>query len=375
METFSPSSELRALNRRKVLKAIYQNREGSKQGIAQELSLSLPTVTQNLKELEELGLVDRNGLYESTGGRKAHIYHFLPTGRIAIGVLILKELVNILAVNLHGHVQKSQTLPITFVNSSVYLRRLGDEINAFIESLGCNKNQVLGVSIALQGLISADGKYVLYGEILDCTGLTLGEVQASIEYPCGLIHDTEAAAVAELWVQEDLKDAVLLALSRNLGGALIINGAIHRGQELSSGIIEHTRLYPHGRPCYCGKHGCLEAYCSADALMRDAGEPLELFFSKLRLGDVHRQAIWDTYLHNLAIAINNLRMTLDCEYIIGGYLSKFMIETDFTLLEQYVQEECPFVGTALHLSRSIYTEDSAATGAAITLINAFLNSF
>ncbi len=368
------SSEVRLMNRYRVLHAVYDHKEISKQDLSMELSMSLPTVTQNLKEFEALGFIRRQGLYESTGGRKAQIYHFAADAYISIGVVLLKELYRIVAVDLYGKVIKSEKLLIPFSRTENYFTRLGAEIDRFVSDMPYRKEQILGTAIALQGLVSADGSTVIYGEILNCTGLTLEEVQKHVSYPCTLIHDTEASAIAEIWARKDLKDFVLLSLTRNFGGAVIINRKIHRGESLSSGIIEHMRLYPDGRPCYCGKKGCIEAYCSAYALQAMAGEPLESFFPAMHAGDESRIQIWNHYLHDLAIAINNIRMLIDSEYIISGYLQEFMDEKDFQKLAEYADRECPFEISHVRLCRSVFSDGSAAPGAAISLVEPFLDS-
>ena len=60
-------------NQRKIAKFILKKGETSKQEIASELGLSMPTVLQNVKELVQNGLVIETGKYESTGGRKAAV--------------------------------------------------------------------------------------------------------------------------------------------------------------------------------------------------------------------------------------------------------------------------------------------------------------
>jgi predicted NBD/HSP70 family sugar kinase len=94
----------------------------------------------------------------------------------------------------------------------------------------------------------------------------------------------------------------------------------------------------------------------------------------VRGGDGRRRAIWEEYLRNLAIVINNTRMVLDSEYVIGGYLMKFMNDGDLALLAQYAQEECPFESKGVKLRRSVYSEDAAAPGAGISLVKAFLDT-
>ena len=57
----------------------------SRQGLARELGLSLPTVYQNLSELMSAGLVRDSGQLQSTGGRKASGLSVVPEARVAVG--------------------------------------------------------------------------------------------------------------------------------------------------------------------------------------------------------------------------------------------------------------------------------------------------
>ncbi len=56
------------------------------------------------------------------------------------------------------------------------------------------------------------------------------------------------------------------------------------------------------------KKGCLDAYCSALRLADLTEGKLEIFFEKLEEGNAEYEKIWDEYLDNLAIAVDNLRM-------------------------------------------------------------------
>ena len=60
---------LKKINRSKVYQYIYRNRQTSKMQIVQDLQMGLSTVSQNLNLLEKEGLIDRNGYFDSTGGR------------------------------------------------------------------------------------------------------------------------------------------------------------------------------------------------------------------------------------------------------------------------------------------------------------------
>ena len=80
----------------------------------------------------------------------------------------------------------------------------------------------------------------------------------------------------------ELDSAVIILLNRNLGGGIITNHQIHQGISMHSGTLEHMCINPDGPLCYCGSRGCLETYCSANALEQAAGIPAKEFFPLLR---------------------------------------------------------------------------------------------
>ena len=82
---------LKQINKHTVYQYIYRQRETSKFQIVQDLNMGLSTVSQNLTTLEKEGLIERNGYFASTGGRKAQIIRIVPDLRIAIGIGIFKE--------------------------------------------------------------------------------------------------------------------------------------------------------------------------------------------------------------------------------------------------------------------------------------------
>ena len=50
---------------------------------------------------------------------------------------------------------------------------------------------------------------------------------------------------------------------------IMINGHLYRGQDGYAGEIGHTILFPDGKPCPCGNHGCLEQYASEKAILEE----------------------------------------------------------------------------------------------------------
>ena len=367
------TTELRRSNRRSVFLEIYKNRSVSKEQIKQALGLSLPTVTQNLCELEEQGLIRKHGLLSSTGGRKASAFAVVNDFRVAIGLYLQKEAYSIEAIDLYGEVLARKTVNRAFARTDAYFRRLGESLESFLQDYAIDPASVLGVNIALEAIVSPDHQRVTYSEVYKCTGLSAEEPGKYIPFPVKLYHDSHATAEAELWARNDIRNAVLIILNRYMGGALIIDGSIIEGDSFAC-VPEHMRLREDGPRCYCGKQGCFETFCSAYALERDAGEPAEAFFRKLRSGNEKCAALWDRYLGDLSQGITNIRMLIDCEFIIGGHLRQYLTEEDFGRLRALADEKCPLKLGSAAISPSRFLSESAAKGAALPAIKTFLPS-
>lgn len=72
------------------------------------------------------------------------------------------------------------------------------------------------------------------------------------------------------------KDFFYLSLSNTVGGAYFSGGNLLYGTEFRCGEVGHMTLVPDGKPCYCGKRGCLDAYCAAGNLAQMEGERADL---------------------------------------------------------------------------------------------------
>jgi N-acetylglucosamine repressor len=365
------TAELKKANKNNVLEYIYGQKKTSKLEITTQLGLSRPTVSQIVRELTDQGLIAQKGTFQSTGGRKAEALVFLPSARVAVGVELLKESFEIVAIDLYGEIIKSEIRMLPFSNTTGYVRAVCESVNSFIDALPVEPSRVLGVNIVLQGLISSDGELVTYGKILGCTGMSIQQFKPYLNYPCALAHDGEAAATVELWFSPDIANAIFFHIRYNMSGALIIGGKFLKGNELKSGVFEHMTVVPDGRPCYCGKKGCVDTYCTLNALL-SPGEPVAKYFEALRTGGADEVARWDEYLDHLATAIDNLHMMMDYDVILGGILGRYLVQTDIDRLHAMVAGRTAFPTERRFIRIGKTAKIPIATGAALPYIIHYL---
>lgn len=366
---------VKKINRSKVYQYIYRKKITSKLQIVQDLQMGLSTVSQNLNLLEQDGLIEKNGYFESTGGRKANAIQIVSDFRISIGIGILKNMFHITAVDLYGNTLYTNTIPFPYSNTPDYYKQVTDKIKEFIATNQYDEEKILGVSIATQGITSPDHSTVLYGNIMNNTGMILEDFSRYLPYPCYLEHDSKSAAFLELWKHPELDSAVVFLLNRNLGGAIITNHQIHQGSSMHSGTVEHICINPDGPLCYCGNRGCLETYCSANALEQAAGMNIKDFFSLLReKKSPQLTQIWKDYLHHLAFAMKNINLIIDAPIIISGYLAPYFLEDDIAYLTKHINVSSPFALNKEHIFVGTNGQYTPAIGAALFYVNQFIHS-
>lgn len=158
-------------------------------------------------------------------------------------------------------------------------------------------------------------------------------------------NDANAAAKGEatFGAAKGYKDSVFLTLGTGVGGGIIVNGKILSGFNFAGAELGHTVIVHNGKPCTCGRKGCLECYASATALMEQTREKMEQHkdslmwklcdgklenvdgrtaFDANRAGDLAAKEVVDTYIGYLACGVTNFINVFQPEvFSIGGGVS------------------------------------------------------
>lgn len=95
--------------------------------------------------------------------------------------------------------------------------------------------------------------------------------------PVALTNDANAAAIGEMQygVARGMKNFIMITLGTGVGSGIVVDGRVVYGSDGFAGELGHTIIRPDGRPCGCGRKGCLETYCSATGVARTAREFLK----------------------------------------------------------------------------------------------------
>jgi predicted NBD/HSP70 family sugar kinase len=376
MKDFWLQEKDRSNSRIRTYQYIRDHNHSTRQEISKNLGLSYPTVANAVKVLLGNGLIAPSFHKQKTEGRSAVSYDFCCDTYYSIGLYLAQNKMTFVLADLKGEVLDQKKIKAALnLRSDIYLKRIGEQLEEIVRANHISPSNLLGVGIALPGLISKDGDYVQYGHTSDFTGVTKAEISRYIPYKTALLHDSDAGAFAELNKWPDMKDAFYISLSSSVGGALMLDRKIVHGQDNWCGEIGHMKLATdrNARECYCGHIGCFDTVCRCGVLDGMTDGNIEGFFQKLHEGDREALERWNSYTDNLALGVHNIHMLLDIPVILGGYIGELMKE-ELPDLRRKINSLEPFSSNAddfVFCSRS--GADQVAEGAALIQNKIFEN--
>ena len=166
--------------------------------------------------------------------------------------------------------------------------KVEDYVNACVEALQVIIEQVGGIDkIKSMGIGAPNGNYYT-GTIEFAPNLAWAHdgivplasmFSEKLGVPVALTNDANAAALGEMTygAARGMKNFIEITLGTGVGSGIVINGQLVYGCDGFAGELGHITMVrgENGRPCGCGRKGCLEAYCSATGVARTAREMLE----------------------------------------------------------------------------------------------------
>jgi glucokinase len=169
-------------------------------------------------------------------------------------------------VTVHDSVER----PTVLDSTSALLDGLEETVRLLIGRVG--RPTAIGVGVPSQ-IDYATGT-VETSVNIPLTGVPLrAELGRRFGVPVLVDNDANCAALAEAHLLGE-DNLLMLTLGTGVGGGVVIGGMTFRGAHGLGAELGHFTLNPDGPPCpgNCPNRGCIEAYCSGQALERDATE-------------------------------------------------------------------------------------------------------
>ena len=241
----------------------------------------------------------------------------------------------------------------TNLSTRTFIRNKTKLINAIVLSIESlirknriDKKDILGIGIGLPGLIDMErGVVNLLVNIPGWKNVPLKRIiEKRLHIPTFIDNDVNLMALGE-WkfgAGRGMKNLVCMTLGTGVGGGLVINNELFRGEGFSAGEIGHIPLNEKGPQCNCGGYGCLERSIGNQHLLKEARKifknkniTLEEITDRANNGDRKAIRFWKEVGRHLGNGLTGVINLLNprCIIIGGGianahkYLFKTISET------------------------------------------------
>lgn len=180
------------------------------------------------------------------------------------------------------------------------------------------------IGLGIPGRVDAQNGQVYPGGYVDlsCFGV-VRHFEGGFGLPAFADNDGNMALLAEarLGAARGIEHAVMLTIGTGIGGAILAGGSIFHGGG-TAGQLGHISVQMDGKPCSCGRRGCLETESSGTSLKRhlaEAGLPADTRISDILNADTAatRQVLL-AWIKPLRAGIDGLIACFSPELVIVG---------------------------------------------------------
>lgn len=248
------------------------------------------------------------------------------------------------------------------------IQDIGEQTLALLEKEQIPMDTCIGAGVGAPGTIDTKKGMVRYSNNICWENVPLvEELSKYLPIPIYVGNNADCAALGEVagGAAKDYQDVVMITLGTGVGSGVILDGKIYEGKLAGGSELGHSVIVEDGELCTCGRRGCLEAYVSTTALIRDAKRKIashpesmlgkaysdngneltpEMIFASAKTGDDDAKELIGNYSKKLGTGIVNLVNIFRPQLILlGGKIS----EQGDQLLESVSRElnETSFGGT------------------------------
>lgn len=244
------------------------------------------------------------------------------------------------------------------------VKDIGEQTYALLVEQQIPIERLSGVGVGMPGTVDRKKGVVIYSNNIRWEDVPLAaELEKYLPVPVYVANDADCAALGETvaGAAKGCQDVIMLTLGTGVGGGVVIDGKLFEGKLVGGCEIGHMAIVEDGELCTCGRRGCLEAYASATALLRDMKRAMEadretslwkkcggdleklcveMVFEAAKEGDAVSVALVENYRKKLGTGIVNLiNLFRPQKVLVGGGVSG---QGDYLLapINQRIREDC-----------------------------------
>jgi predicted NBD/HSP70 family sugar kinase len=381
-------------NKYNVLRCLIREGPIHRAAIAKRMDLSLPTVMTIVDDLFDRQVVRSLGKGGFGVGKPPELLEILPDRFFYIGVDVGRTTIRLSANNavMEQVVSLQEPTGDPFPEER-FVKHLAALIRQLVKQINAAQDRILGVGVAMPGLIEGDTGQVIFSPDFGWKDIPLQSwLQNGLPWPVLVKNANHALGINESYIsgeEQTPHNTFCVNLGYGIGAALVTGEELFRSSGGISGELGHIVVEKDGPLCKCGNHGCLESLASGEAIARQAealvtgtsklaelcgGDPAKIdarmVFEAAEAGERGAKKIIDTAVEYIGIGLAAAVNMLDPDRMIlcGGLMRNGpgLFEQIKADMEKHIMLR---EGRRLEVSAGAGGEYSTANGACRVLMN------
>ena len=365
-------SSLRESNRARIVEAIRQFGGLTQVELAGATGLSTATVSNIVKELATLGVI--NASPSTRSGRRAQYVTLARSAGLVGAVQIDVRQMRVALADSAGTILAEHKLPLGIDHrADAGLDRAALLISDMLENVDAEQAELNCVTVALPAPVDQfTGMVTSPGIIRGWDNIEVATVMSErINKPVYVVNASNLGALGELraGAAQGAQQAMYIYAGQRIGSGLILNGELYLGASGSAGEFGHLTTNVDGQICHCGNRGCLETEAGGNVLL----ESLRVSHGVLTLKDMLRYAqdgdigcmrVISDAGRAIGMAAANIANVLNPElFVIGGDLAQAGATLLDPIREAIERYALPSAADCLRVERGTLGADAELHGA------------
>ncbi|THE12760.1 ROK family protein [Bacillus timonensis] len=305
---------IKKINRSLILEKIVEEGMISRADISKATALTRATVSAQVADLLDEDLIIETQLEHTSVGRKPIMLSLNAKSGYSLGIDVDYSQISFTISDLLGKLVFEKSIECKSRAYEDILQILIEQINLLDEAYSDNRYGIIGVVIAIHGLVGKDEKVHFVPRFLWRSVNLKEDLEKACKLDIHIENNANMSAFAErVFLHHETNSLLCATIHSGIGLGMIMDNQFFRGNDGFAGEIGHMIVVPHGRPCSCGNEGCWEQYASELVFLENIKEERNLSsftYSDLEMlvneGDQEILERLDNYIYYLSIGLNNM---------------------------------------------------------------------
>ncbi|WP_144554733.1 ROK family transcriptional regulator [Bacillus sp. X1(2014)] len=305
---------IKKINRSLIIREIVKEGMISRADLSKATNLTRATISAQVADLLEEGLIIETHLEHYSVGRKPIMLSLNGQAGYALGIDLDYGQASFTLTDLLGCPVSSNIIKISSVDYTEIFHLLVDQIEKYKANFIDSRYGIVGIVIAIHGLVAKD-EVIHYIPKLNWHNIHLkSDLEREFDIPIHLENNANLSSFAErVYVHHETDNLLCATLYSGIGLGMMMNDDFFRGHEGYAGEIGHMIVVPGGKPCNCGNKGCWEKYASESSIFEYLSEKRKInnlsyehIQKWLDEGDEEVHDLMQQFIFYLSIGLNNM---------------------------------------------------------------------